>query len=66
MYRFYILFQEGPVVDEPDIKHVVGHRFTGRDSKSSKHYCEKCSGVIWGVLQTWYRCLSKFLFLIQV
>lgn len=50
--------QEGPVEEEPEIKHVVGHRFKARLSSSSKHYCEKCSGVIWEVVQNWYKCLG--------
>jgi len=42
--------------EEEDVKCVVGHKFTKTASKSSKRYCEKCAGVIWGVIQACYRC----------
>ena len=35
---------------------VVGHKFELKTSRGSKHYCEKCNAVIWGMLQEWYRC----------
>ena len=52
--------QEGPTEPDSDVKIVVGHRFMKRDSNSSKHYCEKCTSVIWGVFQTWYKCTGKW------
>ncbi|XP_041367334.1 uncharacterized protein LOC121381964 [Gigantopelta aegis] len=50
--------KDGPEPVLPDIKMVVGHKFKERNSRSSKHYCEKCNAVIWGVLQAWYRCIE--------
>lgn len=50
--------KEGPIEEEEDVKIVVGHRFKKRLAKSSKHYCEKCASVIWGVLQSWYKCTA--------
>ncbi|ELT95789.1 hypothetical protein CAPTEDRAFT_101688 [Capitella teleta] len=52
----YAEAKEGPREEDPGVKMVVGHHFMRRESKSSKHYCEKCNNVIWGVLQYWYRC----------
>ncbi|XP_064610504.1 differentially expressed in FDCP 8 homolog [Liolophura sinensis] len=52
----YQEYKEGPEPVEPDVKMVVGHKFKQKDSRSSKHYCEKCNAVIWGMLQVWYRC----------
>ncbi|ESO97291.1 hypothetical protein LOTGIDRAFT_114879, partial [Lottia gigantea] len=50
--------KEGPEELEPDIKAVTGHKFKIKQSRSSKHYCEKCNAVIWGVIQEWYRCID--------
>ena len=60
VHYFPTCLQESPVAEEEDVKYVVGHRFTSKDSQNSKHYCEKCMGLIWGVLQAWYRCASKY------
>ncbi|XP_055957619.1 differentially expressed in FDCP 8 homolog A [Patella vulgata] len=50
--------KEGPDNIDPEIKAVTGHRFKEKQSSSSKYYCEKCNGVIWGMIQQWYRCLD--------
>ncbi|XP_064640629.1 differentially expressed in FDCP 8 homolog B-like isoform X2 [Lineus longissimus] len=47
-------FEERAV--DVDTKLVLGHKFTKKETHRSKHYCEKCNNVIWGVLQVWYRC----------
>ena len=43
-----------------DVQIVVGHEFKRRTSKRSKHYCEKCASVIWGVMQAWYKCNGTY------
>lgn len=48
--------KEGPDELEPKIKQVLGHQLRKRKSKSIKNYCDCCNGLIWGVLQLWYRC----------
>ncbi|XP_077864186.1 differentially expressed in FDCP 8 homolog, partial [Saccoglossus kowalevskii] len=48
--------KEGPEEDEPHIKVALGHKFRKKNSKSSKYHCDKCVGLIWGMIQTWYKC----------
>jgi len=52
--------QEGPEPVEEGVKLAVGHKFVLNSGAGSKHYCEKCNAVIWGMLQQWYRCSSKY------
>lgn len=35
---------------------VLEHRFYKEKSKSVKQMCDKCSTIIWGLIQTWYTC----------
>ncbi|PRD29233.1 UNVERIFIED_CONTAM: Def8 [Trichonephila clavipes] len=54
--------------EEPatDLKVVLGHNFEVRSLERPKQYCEKCCGIIWGVMTNWYHCISKkFLFHLQ-
>ncbi|XP_033625957.1 differentially expressed in FDCP 8 homolog B-like isoform X2 [Asterias rubens] len=44
--------------EDPDIKQVLGHKFCKRKGKSSNHQCEMCNSVIWGMLQSWHKCLE--------
>ncbi|XP_052242863.1 differentially expressed in FDCP 8-like isoform X2 [Dreissena polymorpha] len=48
--------KEDPLPVEEGVKQVVGHKFVLSSGAGSKHYCEKCNAVIWGVLQQWYKC----------
>ncbi|KAL3841852.1 hypothetical protein ACJMK2_019949, partial [Sinanodonta woodiana] len=48
--------KEGPEPLSTGVKLVVGHKFKHKMNRSSKHYCEKCNTVIWGMVQEWYRC----------
>ncbi|XP_070536130.1 differentially expressed in FDCP 8-like isoform X2 [Ptychodera flava] len=48
--------KEGPEEEEPDTKVTLGHRFKKKTTKTAKHHCEKCTSLIWGMIQTWYRC----------
>ncbi|XP_048241861.1 differentially expressed in FDCP 8 homolog A-like isoform X4 [Haliotis rufescens] len=50
--------KEGSEPVSPDVKVVVGHKFREKTSRSSKHYCEKCNAVIWGMVQAWYKCID--------
>ncbi|XP_010187987.1 PREDICTED: differentially expressed in FDCP 8 homolog, partial [Mesitornis unicolor] len=48
--------QEDPSEDESNIRVVLEHRFYKEKSKSMKQMCDKCSTIIWGLIQTWYTC----------
>ena len=52
----FSVYQEGPEPVEEGVKLVVGHKFQLKTSTGTKHYCEKCNGVIWGLLHVWHRC----------
>ncbi|XP_058011364.1 differentially expressed in FDCP 8 homolog isoform X2 [Ahaetulla prasina] len=45
-----------PSEDEPNIRVILEHRFYKEKSKGVKQTCDKCSTVIWGLIQTWYTC----------
>ncbi|NXP40037.1 DEFI8 protein, partial [Leiothrix lutea] len=48
-----------PGEDEPNIRVVLEHRFYKEKSKSVKQMCDKCSTIIWGLIQTWYTCTES-------
>uniref|UniRef100_T1JKT5 Phorbol-ester/DAG-type domain-containing protein n=1 Tax=Strigamia maritima TaxID=126957 RepID=T1JKT5_STRMM len=50
--------KDGSEVSLPNIKTVLGHHFLKKPIVSPKHYCEKCNGIIWGMLQTWHQCID--------
>lgn len=39
-------------------KVLLGHHFTLQNLplSTAKYYCDRCSGVIWSVIHTWYLC----------
>ncbi|XP_041077885.1 differentially expressed in FDCP 8 homolog isoform X3 [Polyodon spathula] len=45
-----------PDEDEPNMRVLLEHRFYKEKSKSVKQTCDKCSAIIWGLIQTWYTC----------
>lgn len=47
---------QDPDEEEPNIRVVLEHRFYKEKSKSVKQTCNKCSTIIWGLIQTWYTC----------
>lgn len=49
--------KEGPD-DSLDVKVVLGHKFEIRSLERPHQYCEKCCGIIWGVIKQWYRCVE--------
>ncbi|NXV71464.1 DEFI8 protein, partial [Atlantisia rogersi] len=49
-----------PGEDEPNIRVVLEHRFYKEKSKSVKQTCDKCSTIIWGLIQTWYTCTGCY------
>ncbi|XP_051485097.1 differentially expressed in FDCP 8 homolog isoform X2 [Apus apus] len=49
-----------PDEDEPNIRVVLEHRFYKEKSKSVKQMCDKCSAIIWGLIQTWYTCTGCY------
>ncbi|XP_076471617.1 differentially expressed in FDCP 8 homolog A-like [Babylonia areolata] len=50
--------KEEPVAGEKDVVLALGHRLKRKESRSTKYYCEKCNGIIWGVVQEWRKCLD--------
>lgn len=54
---YYQELKEGPVQADPEIKVVMSHHFKMRVG-ATKHPCEKCKGVIWGMIgiHPWYKC----------
>ncbi|KFO77854.1 Differentially expressed in FDCP 8, partial [Cuculus canorus] len=49
-----------PCEDEPNIRVILEHRFYKEKSKSVKQMCDKCSTIIWGLIQTWYTCTGCY------
>nr|XP_033798653.1 differentially expressed in FDCP 8 homolog isoform X2 [Geotrypetes seraphini] len=49
-----------PNEDEPNIQILLEHRFFKEKSKSVKQTCDKCSAIIWGLIQTWYTCTGCY------
>ncbi|TSZ97526.1 AFG3-like protein 1 [Bagarius yarrelli] len=49
-----------PEEDEPNLRVVLEHRFSKEKSKSVKQTCDKCSTIIWGLIQTWYTCTGCY------
>ncbi|KAL8609082.1 hypothetical protein ACOMHN_033675 [Nucella lapillus] len=50
--------KEEPEVREKNVVLALGHRLLRKESRSTKYYCEKCNGIIWGVVQEWRKCLD--------
>lgn len=50
-----------PEEDEPNLRILLEHRFSKEKSKSVKQTCDKCSTIIWGLIQTWYTCTGEAL-----
>ncbi|XP_005091069.2 differentially expressed in FDCP 8 homolog [Aplysia californica] len=48
--------KEGPEPVAENVKVILSHKMMLKSSRTSKYYCEKCNGSIWGMLQAWYRC----------
>ena len=48
-----------PEEDEPNLRILLEHRFSKEKSKSVKQTCDKCSTIIWGLIQTWYTCTGE-------
>uniref|UniRef100_A0A3B5LW22 Differentially expressed in FDCP 8 homolog n=1 Tax=Xiphophorus couchianus TaxID=32473 RepID=A0A3B5LW22_9TELE len=49
-----------PEEDEPNLRVILEHRFSKEKSKSVKQTCDKCSTIIWGLIQTWYTCTGCY------
>ncbi|XP_029464199.1 differentially expressed in FDCP 8 homolog isoform X5 [Rhinatrema bivittatum] len=49
-----------PNEDEPNIRILLEHRFYKEKNKSVKQTCDKCSAIIWGLIQTWYTCTGCY------
>ncbi|KAH9500030.1 Differentially expressed in FDCP 8 [Bulinus truncatus] len=48
--------KEGPEPVPENVKVILSHKMMLKTSRTSKYYCEKCNGAIWGMVQAWYRC----------
>lgn len=56
----YVLsFAQDPEEEEPNLRVLLEHRFSKEKSKSVKQTCDKCSAIIWGLIQTWYTCTGE-------
>lgn len=55
----YFISLKDPEEDEPNLRIVLEHRFSKEKSKSVKQTCDKCSTIIWGLIQTWYTCTGE-------
>lgn len=55
----YSISLKDPEEDEPNLRIVLEHRFSKEKSKSVKQTCDKCSTIIWGLIQTWYTCTGE-------
>ncbi|XP_073785148.1 differentially expressed in FDCP 8 homolog isoform X1 [Danio rerio] len=51
---------QDPEEDEPNLQVMLEHRFSKEKSKSVKQMCDKCSTIIWGLIQTWYTCTGCY------
>ncbi|XP_076142859.1 differentially expressed in FDCP 8 homolog isoform X3 [Alosa pseudoharengus] len=49
-----------PEEEEPNLRMLLEHRFSKEKSKSVKQTCDKCSAIIWGLIQTWYTCTGCY------
>ncbi|GFR70834.1 differentially expressed in FDCP 8-like protein [Elysia marginata] len=48
--------KEGAEPLPENMKVILSHKMLLHTSKTSKYYCERCNGGIWGMLQVWYKC----------
>ncbi|XP_056333838.1 differentially expressed in FDCP 8 homolog isoform X2 [Danio aesculapii] len=51
---------QDPEEDEPNLQIMLEHRFSKEKSKSVKQMCDRCSTIIWGLIQTWYTCTGCY------
>ncbi|XP_046390411.1 differentially expressed in FDCP 8 homolog A isoform X2 [Ischnura elegans] len=66
LIELQIFLQEKKEVEKTDVdstnssygkmRIVMGHHFILQKQINAKHYCERCSGVIWGMVHSWYQC----------
>lgn len=56
---FAFIILKDPEEDEPNLRVLLEHRFSKEKSKSVKQTCDKCSTIIWGLIQTWYTCTGE-------
>lgn len=42
-------------------KVLLGHHFIFQNQplSTAKYYCDRCSGIIWNVIHTWYLCTGR-------
>ncbi|XP_069700928.1 differentially expressed in FDCP 8 homolog A isoform X2 [Periplaneta americana] len=43
-----------------EVRVVRGHHFTlqSQPAPTTKHHCDRCCGVIWSVVHSWYQCVD--------
>ncbi|GLG98815.1 hypothetical protein R5R35_002504 [Gryllus longicercus] len=50
--------ENGSPTQHSELKVVLGHHFAlqNQPAATAKHHCDRCSGVIWSVVHSWYQC----------
>lgn len=45
-----------------EVRVVRGHHFTlqSQPAPTTKHHCDRCCGVIWSVVHSWYQCVGQY------
>ncbi|XP_046390413.1 differentially expressed in FDCP 8 homolog A isoform X4 [Ischnura elegans] len=71
LIELQIFLQEKKEVEKTDVdstnssygkmRIVMGHHFILQKQINAKHYCERCSGVIWGMVHSWYQCRDNMI-----
>jgi len=53
--------EDCPAPNHSEVKVVLGHHFIlqSQPTPTSKHHCDRCCGVIWSVVHSWYQCVGK-------
>lgn len=44
-----------------EVRVVLGHHFIiqSQPAPTTKYHCDRCCGVIWSVVHSWYQCVGK-------
>ena len=53
--------KDSPGINHCEMKVVLGHHFIiqSQPAPTAKHHCDRCCGVIWSVVHSWYQCVGK-------
>jgi len=52
--------EDCPAPNHSEVKVVLGHHFIlqSQPTPTTKHHCDRCCGVIWSVVHSWYQCVD--------